>query len=161
MTAGGFNLKISPKMPTKPPSSKARRVFRRDGDRCLKCGSEDDLTLDHVLPRSKGGSNSEKNLQTLCGRCNREKGATFVDYRKNGRPETPFPPKPPRRGMWGLHDAIMKALPETVVRMVIIFDGERYSATVFFSSGYATTPYVAYHSLKECVLALVRRQTQK
>ena len=49
-------------------------VFRRDSYRCVHCGSEDDLTVDHIHPWSKGGSDELENLQTLCGSCNSRKG---------------------------------------------------------------------------------------
>jgi len=48
-------------------------VWRRDGGRCVKCGSTEDLEFDHIIPIAKGGSNTEKNVQLLCAKCNREK----------------------------------------------------------------------------------------
>ena len=48
-------------------------VFDRDGRACKQCGSTDDLSIDHIVPRSKGGSHDESNLQTLCRRCNSAK----------------------------------------------------------------------------------------
>lgn len=50
-----------------------QEVFDRDGRKCLECGSVDDLSLDHKIPRSKGGSHDKENLQTLCRRCNSAK----------------------------------------------------------------------------------------
>jgi hypothetical protein len=50
-----------------------KAIFERDGYKCKACGSEDDLSLDHIIPRSKGGSHDESNLQTLCRRCNSSK----------------------------------------------------------------------------------------
>ena len=50
-------------------------VWRRDNARCVKCGSNKDLEFDHIIPVSMGGSSTERNLQLLCERCNREKGA--------------------------------------------------------------------------------------
>lgn len=49
-------------------------VFKRDNFRCQYCGTDRDLTLDHVIPRSKGGKSSWNNLVTACKRCNAGKG---------------------------------------------------------------------------------------
>lgn len=57
-------------------------VFERDGNRCLKCGAEEGLSLDHIQPLAKGGDNSTENLQTLCTSCNSAKGDTTKDYRR-------------------------------------------------------------------------------
>ncbi|MBB6236527.1 formylmethanofuran dehydrogenase subunit A [Pedobacter sp. AK013] len=67
---------------TKVNQTNRERVFKRDDYCCLKCGSGKDITIDHVKPKSLGGSNDFKNLQTLCKQCNVAKGATEVDYRK-------------------------------------------------------------------------------
>jgi HNH endonuclease len=50
-------------------------VFERDGYRCVQCGATEDLTIDHIYPRSLGGGHTEDNLQTLCRPCNCRKGA--------------------------------------------------------------------------------------
>ena len=47
-----------------------RRVFRRDGHQCGYCGSKKNLTLDHILPKSRGGLNTWENMVTCCSRCN-------------------------------------------------------------------------------------------
>lgn len=49
-------------------------VFLRDGFACVYCGETDDLTFDHLLPRSKGGKTSWTNIVTACGPCNLRKG---------------------------------------------------------------------------------------
>lgn len=49
-------------------------LFRRDGGECQYCGSRRHLTIDHVIPRSKGGKTSWNNLVTACNRCNVSKG---------------------------------------------------------------------------------------
>jgi hypothetical protein len=46
------------------------RIFKRDGNKCVKCGSIHNLTIDHIMPLSKGGENDDSNLQTLCKNCN-------------------------------------------------------------------------------------------
>ncbi len=51
-----------------------QNVFKRDSSRCQYCGAGRDLTLDHVLPRSKGGKTSWDNLITACKSCNSRKG---------------------------------------------------------------------------------------
>lgn len=56
-----------------PPVSR-REVFRRDQHRCQYCGSPKRLTLDHVIPRSKGGTHTWDNVVAACERCNTTKG---------------------------------------------------------------------------------------
>jgi len=51
-----------------------RAVFARDRHRCQYCGSERHLTVDHVVPRCKGGPDTWDNLVTSCAPCNRKKG---------------------------------------------------------------------------------------
>lgn len=58
-------------------------IFERDMYRCLACGTHCDLTLDHVVPLSEGGSKKADNLQTLCTSCNSSKGTRSIDYRRN------------------------------------------------------------------------------
>jgi 5-methylcytosine-specific restriction endonuclease McrA len=53
-------------------------VFERDGGQCVKCGSTRDLQYDHVIPYSRGGSNTAANIQLLCGDCNLAKSNRFV-----------------------------------------------------------------------------------
>lgn len=50
-------------------------VFERDGHACVSCGSDEDLTLDHIYPWSLGGKDNEGNLRVLCRSCNASKGA--------------------------------------------------------------------------------------
>lgn len=51
------------------------------GGVCLCCGTHDDLTIDHVVPLVKGGSNNIDNLQPLCRSCNSVKHHKTMDYR--------------------------------------------------------------------------------
>jgi|APSaa5957512622_1039677.scaffolds.fasta_scaffold63664_2 hypothetical protein len=50
-----------------------REVWRRDQHKCVQCGSQENLELDHLIPFSKGGSNTARNIRLLCEKCNREK----------------------------------------------------------------------------------------
>ena len=56
-------------------SSVKREVWRRDEGKCVKCGSRKNLEYDHIIPFSEGGSNTARNIELLCERCNRSKGA--------------------------------------------------------------------------------------
>ena len=59
-------------------SSEVRReVWRRDGGVCVKCGSRLNLEYDHIVPVSKGGSNTARNIELLCQACNRAKSASI------------------------------------------------------------------------------------
>lgn len=49
------------------------KVWRRDEGKCINCGSNEKLEFDHIIPFSKGGSNTYRNIQLLCEKCNREK----------------------------------------------------------------------------------------
>lgn len=50
------------------------QVYERDGGKCVECGTSEKLTLDHIIPRSKGGKRVFENLQTMCSTCNNRKG---------------------------------------------------------------------------------------
>ena len=51
-----------------------RAVFARDGWACQYCGARANLTVDHVIPRSKGGLSTWDNIVASCAPCNRRKG---------------------------------------------------------------------------------------
>lgn len=60
-------------------SATRNAVFERDNHECKHCGSVEDLTVDHIYPESKGGTDEMTNLQTLCRRCNSIKGAALPE----------------------------------------------------------------------------------
>jgi len=62
---------------TRTPITEAVRaeVWRRDQGCCVNCGSKENLHFDHIIPVSRGGGTSAKNLQLLCQSCNLSKSA--------------------------------------------------------------------------------------
>lgn len=63
--------------------SDAKREWRKTikenwGNKCAYCGSTENLTIDHVVPRSKGGSDFVTNVVCSCKDCNNDKGRTDV-----------------------------------------------------------------------------------
>jgi 5-methylcytosine-specific restriction endonuclease McrA len=63
------------RVPFKKIELSRKNVMRRDGMRCNYCGSgATPLTMDHIIPRSRGGMDSWENLTTACIRCNNRKG---------------------------------------------------------------------------------------
>ena len=49
-------------------------IYKRDNNSCQYCGSTRHLTIDHVIPKSKGGSEEWTNLVVACSKCNTKKG---------------------------------------------------------------------------------------
>ncbi len=67
-------LKWYVRVPYKHIMLNRRNILRRDGYRCQYCGSRENLTVDHIIPRSRGGRDTWENLVTACTRCNNRKG---------------------------------------------------------------------------------------
>jgi 5-methylcytosine-specific restriction endonuclease McrA len=58
----------------KIPAVSRREILRRDHHTCQYCGSTKRLTIDHIIPRSKGGKHTWDNVVIACERCNQHKG---------------------------------------------------------------------------------------
>ncbi|MBM3568324.1 MAG: HNH endonuclease [Alphaproteobacteria bacterium] len=72
--------------PAPRPAFTRFNVFLRDKFACQYCGDREDLTFDHVLPRSKGGRTTWENVVAACARCNLRKGGrTLRQARMNPR----------------------------------------------------------------------------
>ena len=68
-------------------------IYKRDNYECVYCGESNRrlLTLDHVIPKAKGGPNTWENLVTACKKCNGEKAdLTLEEYGK----DIPIPKRP-------------------------------------------------------------------
>jgi 5-methylcytosine-specific restriction endonuclease McrA len=71
-----------------------RAVFARDGWTCQYCGARSNLTVDHVIPRSKGGPSSWDNIVASCAPCNRRKGDRLphqINMHPRVKPRMPNP----------------------------------------------------------------------
>ena len=60
------------------PDDVKQFVWERDKARCVRCNGQENLEYDHIVPVSKGGSNTARNIQLLCAECNRDKGGNIV-----------------------------------------------------------------------------------
>ena len=68
------------RLPSRRVPLTRREVFLRDGYTCQYCGRKArDLTLDHVVPRSRGGPDTWENLVSACGTCNSRKGSKSLE----------------------------------------------------------------------------------
>ena len=82
-----------------------RNILHRDGHTCQYCGyTGDELTIDHVVPRSRGGGDSWENLVTACVRCNVKKGS------RTPQEAHMLLRKPPRRPYSNLYFEVSKHL---------------------------------------------------
>jgi 5-methylcytosine-specific restriction endonuclease McrA len=72
-----------------------RALFARDGWRCAYCGTANGrLTLDHVVPRSRGGESIWENVVTACAPCNLRKGDRLLHEVRMELRHAPRPPNP-------------------------------------------------------------------
>jgi 5-methylcytosine-specific restriction endonuclease McrA len=69
-----------------------QNVFKRDNFECQYCGTKRELTLDHVVPSSRGGIHTWTNLVTACKRCNAKKGDFSLEEAGMHLPRKPYKP---------------------------------------------------------------------
>ena len=78
---------------TRVPPHARRQLYEKQLGRCKGCRNHylfKDMTLDHIVPRARGGANDLANLQLLCHHCNASKGIRSWDgFRKDKQPSTP------------------------------------------------------------------------
>jgi 5-methylcytosine-specific restriction endonuclease McrA len=81
-----------------------REIFRRDNYTCQYCGqSSHSLTMDHVIPRFRGGPQTWDNLVSACPTCNRRKGSRTPEEAHMALLHRPFEPRPTVLYLFGSH----------------------------------------------------------
>lgn len=81
-----------------------REIFRRDGYTCQYCGVQGRaLTMDHVVPRHRGGEHSWTNLVSACPTCNRRKGGRTPEEARMQLLHIPYEPRPTIMYLFGQH----------------------------------------------------------
>lgn len=89
------------KIPYREGTAATRRgVLRRDGHQCAYCGKAAS-TVDHVLPKSRGGADSWENMVACCLRCNNAKGDRTLNQLGW---QLRFRPQPPRGARWQIRE---------------------------------------------------------
>jgi 5-methylcytosine-specific restriction endonuclease McrA len=78
--------------PSRHPAFTRFNVFLRDRFSCQYCGSREDLTFDHVIPRSKGGTTTWKNVVAACSTCNLRKGDLLPGQARMWPERAPYQP---------------------------------------------------------------------
>ena len=78
--------------PQNKPSFTRFNVFLRDCFSCQYCGSGEELTFDHLLPRSKGGETNWENVVTACSTCNVKKGGKLLKFSDMKLSQYPYQP---------------------------------------------------------------------
>ena len=83
-----------------------REVLHRDGYRCQYCGRQtNQLTIDHVVPRYRGGQHSWENLVAACPQCNRRKGGRTLAEVRMKLLRLPFEPRATAGYIFGRYTA--------------------------------------------------------
>ena len=85
-------LKMYVRVPYRKIMLSRKNILRRDRFRCQYCGSRQKLTVDHVLPRSRGGRDAWHNLVAACTSCNNKKGSRTPEEAHMPLRRKPFRP---------------------------------------------------------------------
>ena len=91
-----IRLLLYDRYPKKTVRFNRRNIFARDGNRCQYCGKKfvtSELSLDHVVPRSRGGRSSWENIVCCCVECNKRKGGMTPKEAKMKLMRKPVRPK--------------------------------------------------------------------
>ena len=78
--------------PSRYPAFTRFNVFLRDRFQCQYCGTHEDLTFDHVIPRRCGGATTWENVVAACSPCNLRKGGLLPNHARMWPRQKPFQP---------------------------------------------------------------------
>lgn len=78
--------------PSRHPAFTRFNVFLRDRFTCQYCGAQDELTFDHVIPRSRGGTTTWQNVVAACSPCNLRKGNQMASVARMWPAQRPYAP---------------------------------------------------------------------
>ncbi|MGF1636794.1 MAG: HNH endonuclease [Cyclobacteriaceae bacterium] len=87
-----IKLKRYVSIPFKGVMLTRENIFKRDSMQCVYCGAKKELTLDHVVPKARGGRSTWTNLVTACKRCNAAKGDFTPEEAGLKLPYAPYKP---------------------------------------------------------------------
>ncbi len=85
-----IRIPIRNRMLNRPTRS---QIYKRDKNSCQYCGATTRLTIDHVIPRSKGGQDTWENLVVACSKCNTEKSDKLLENTRlkiSRKPRAPY-----------------------------------------------------------------------
>ncbi len=123
-----------------------QKILERDG-KCKQCGTNDDLTLDHIKPRSAGGSHDEDNLQTLCRKCNSSKNNSLASTSNIGsmlgQGDCSMPPLTP------LTDSLTPHPDSLQEPDIFIFEGNEFNADMLFDVFWGSYPDISTKGNKQ------------
>ncbi len=87
-----IRLKMYVHFPYRKVMLTRKNILRRDNQRCQYCGGKNALTVDHVLPKSRGGKDHWENLVAACIPCNNRKGDRTPEEARMTLRRKPFRP---------------------------------------------------------------------
>ncbi len=85
-------LKFYVRVPYRRIMLSRKNILRRDNFRCQYCGSRENLTVDHIVPKSRGGEDTWRNLSAACTSCNNKKGNRTPEEARMPLRRKPFRP---------------------------------------------------------------------
>jgi len=100
-----ITLTVYDRVPSSMVTFSRRNIYKRDRFQCQYCGSQpgsEDLTIDHVLPRSRGGLSTWENCVLACWECNKRKANRTPD--EAGMPLAIVPARPKWKPLYAQHD---------------------------------------------------------